>query len=350
MEWSDVLARIVAWLRAGYPQGVPDQDYLPLLAVLGRRLSDEELDQVVHELAGQGALPASRVDAGVVISRLTNELPRESDLARVRDRLRAAGWPVENSWRRTGSGTAAGHAAPAPTGTQPPGEVESSMPIHYDQSLEQLAHLLHAICLQDRNAVAIATTALVTSDLEQSQTAIDISTKVTAMVRDTEQEAMQLLALRPVAAELRQVVTAIQLSGNLQRMAVLASHIAESARRRHPAATVPEPVRPLISQMGTAAVAIATSAAAVLDSPDPHTASTLDEQDDLMDHLHEELLLTVMGPAWEYGITAAVDLTLIGRYYERFADNAVEVGRRTIFLATGQTADNWLAAHRRDSD
>ncbi|MBY8857140.1 hypothetical protein K7711_11680 [Nocardia sp. CA2R105] len=69
-----------------------------------------------------------------------------------------------------------------------------------------------------------------------------------------------------------------------------------------------------------------------------------------MDRLHEELLATVLDPASDHGITTAVDLTLIGRYHERFADNAVEVGRRTIFLATGKTADEWNPTHRTDED
>lgn len=97
----------------------------------------------------------------------------------------------------------------------------------------------------------------------------------------------------PVAGELRQVVTAIRLTANLPRVAVLASHIA-AARRRHPEPVIPEPVRPLISRTG--AIAIASSAAAVLDSPDPQTASMLDGQDDIMDRLHEQLLAAVLDP------------------------------------------------------
>jgi phosphate uptake regulator len=350
MDWSDLLARIVAWLRAGYPQGVPEQDYVPLLAVLGRRLSDEEIDQVVGQLVQQGALPADRVGAGVAITRVAHELPGESDLLRVRDRLRAAGWPIDDSWT-TSRGPAAESFTPlrALPGIDVQSEVRSSMRTRYHENLRELAHRLHAICLRDRTAIAVATDALLAVDLEQSQTAIDIGGEVEAMYRAVELEALRLLALEsPVAGELRQVVTALQLTGNLQRMAALATHIATAARRRHPEPLVPEPVRPLIVRMGAAALAIATSAAAVLDSPDSEAAAMLDGQDDTMDRLHEQLLATVLGPAWDHGITAAVDLALVGRYYERFADNAVEVGRRTIFLTTGETADQWVPAHSDD--
>ncbi len=353
MEWSDLLARIVAWLRAGYPQGVPSQDYVPLLALLGRRLSDDEIDQVVDALLVQGALPADRVDAAVAITRFTQELPGEADLARVRDRLRAAGWPVGGDWQPGSSGAATKPVLPlrVPSDEEIPSGVGSGARTRYQENLRQLAGLLQEMCLRDRTVVATATNALLTGDLEQSQIAIDIGGEVEALARDTEAEAMRLLALQsPVAQELRQVMTALQLTGNLQRMAVLATHIATAARRRHPEPTVPEPIQPLIARMGTAAVSIATSAAAALESPDPETAGLLDGQDDVMDGLHEELLATVLGPAWDHGITAAVDLTLIGRYYERFADNAVEVGRRTIFLATGETADEWTPAEHTDQD
>lgn len=212
----------------------------------------------------------------------------------------------------------------------------------YHENLRRLAQLQNLICLQDRAAIADATQALVTADIELAEAAIDTAAHVETMAQEAEQEAIRLLALQaPVASELRQVVTAIQLIGNLQRMGALAGHVAVSARRRHPDFVVADPVRPLIIRMGDAAVAIATSAAGVLESGDPESAATLDAQDDAMDHLHEELLGMVLSPRWHYSVTAAVDLTLLGRYYERFADNAVEVGRRTIFLATGETAETW---------
>ncbi|MFE3187805.1 DUF3349 domain-containing protein [Nocardia sp. NPDC059240] len=98
MALSELLARIVAWLRAGYPQGVPDTDYLPLLAVLARRLTEDQVREVAAELILLGALPADRADVGVLITKLTDEMPRDSDLDRVRAQLRAGGWPVDDTW------------------------------------------------------------------------------------------------------------------------------------------------------------------------------------------------------------------------------------------------------------
>ncbi|WP_063043792.1 phosphate signaling complex protein PhoU [Nocardia pseudovaccinii] len=216
------------------------------------------------------------------------------------------------------------------------------MRTRFHENLVQLADRLQAMCLRDRAAVATATNALLRADVELAEQAIDICRELDTMRDDCEHAAMTLLALQaPVASELRQVVTAIQLVGDLVRMGTLAEHIAGIARRRHPAHAVPEPVQPVVARMGAAAIAMATSAAAVLGSGDPHDAAQLDGQDDTMDRLHHDLLTAVLAEDWTGGTTAAVDLTLLGRYYERFADHAVQVGRRTIFMATGESPDNW---------
>jgi phosphate transport system protein len=216
------------------------------------------------------------------------------------------------------------------------------MRTRFHESLDQLAAQLQAMCLRDRAAVAAATQALLTADLDLAEQAIDICREIDSLRDNCEQAAVRLLALEaPVASELRQVVAAIQLVGDLTRMGALAEHIANVARRRHPAHAVPESVRPTLARMGAAAIAMATSAAAILTSRDPDDAAQLDSQDDAMDHLHHTLLTTVLADDWAAGTAAAVDLTLLGRYYERFADHIVQVGRRTIFMATGTFPDNW---------
>ncbi|MFJ4653569.1 DUF3349 domain-containing protein [Nocardia sp. NPDC088792] len=98
MAWSDLLARIVDWLRAGYPQGVPETDYVPLFALLSRRLSEDEVREVVSALVQRGALPADKVDVGVLITKLTDEMPLETDVERVRTHLQKGGWPVGDGW------------------------------------------------------------------------------------------------------------------------------------------------------------------------------------------------------------------------------------------------------------
>jgi hypothetical protein len=94
MPLPGFLGSIVSWLRAGYPEGVPESDYIPLLAVLSRRLSNDEVRAVTHELIESGELPVDNIDIGTVITRVTDELPREADVERVRERLAAHGWPL----------------------------------------------------------------------------------------------------------------------------------------------------------------------------------------------------------------------------------------------------------------
>lgn len=89
------LMRIVSWLRDGYPAGVPQRDYIPLVALLRRRLTDQEVKQVAKSLRRAGIAPAGTSDIGVEITRLTNELPSQTDIRRVHERLAKKGWPVE---------------------------------------------------------------------------------------------------------------------------------------------------------------------------------------------------------------------------------------------------------------
>ncbi|MET3804182.1 hypothetical protein ABIB25_001168 [Nakamurella sp. UYEF19] len=94
MERPALLTSILGWLRAGYPQGVPAKDYIPLLALLRRRLSDDETVWIAREIVESGHAPVGASDIGVLITKVTDEMPSESDINRVREHLEAAGWPV----------------------------------------------------------------------------------------------------------------------------------------------------------------------------------------------------------------------------------------------------------------
>lgn len=88
------LTAIVNWLRAGYPDGVPPTDYFPVLALLSRRLSTDEVKAVAQELMRQGEI--DHIDIGVAITQLTDNLPTPEDIERVRERLAAKGWPLDD--------------------------------------------------------------------------------------------------------------------------------------------------------------------------------------------------------------------------------------------------------------
>ncbi|WP_132992233.1 DUF3349 domain-containing protein [Gordonia zhaorongruii] len=97
MDRPSLLSTIRAWLRAGYPDGVPQSDYVPLFALLRRQLSEDEIRQMALEVAADGQVePVNRVDVGVQITKVTDELPRDEDIQRVRGILEAGGWPFDD--------------------------------------------------------------------------------------------------------------------------------------------------------------------------------------------------------------------------------------------------------------
>lgn len=95
MEMPNFVAAVVRWLRLGYPDGVPGTDYVPLFALLSRRLTSEEVDQVLNTIALDDRAHVERLDIQVLITRITNEMPREDDVERVRRKLVDAGWPLD---------------------------------------------------------------------------------------------------------------------------------------------------------------------------------------------------------------------------------------------------------------
>ena len=97
MALSDMLMRVVGFLRAGYPEGVPAHDYVPLLALLRRRLSDDEVIAVATEVLSGRSGPIEGTDVRVAITKLTAAMPSPDDTERVKQRLAAVGWPVSDS-------------------------------------------------------------------------------------------------------------------------------------------------------------------------------------------------------------------------------------------------------------
>ena len=126
---------------------------------------------------------------------------------------------------------------------------------------------------------------------------------------------------------------------DLQRMGALAAHIARITRRRHPDTTVPDDVSGYFAEMGRIAVRLAQDTKNVVLEGNTDKAAQLNDDDEAMDDIHRRLFAVVMAPDWSHGTTAAVDVTLLSRYYERFADHAVEIAHRVIYQTTGGRQD-----------
>ncbi|TCJ94148.1 phosphate signaling complex protein PhoU [Nocardia alba] len=210
------------------------------------------------------------------------------------------------------------------------------MRVIYNEQMADLANLLGEMAGLAGQAMEQATQSLLQADLGLAEQVIGEQDRISVMIAEAEERAFALLALQaPVAGDLRQVVSAIQIVGDVNRMGALALHVAKVTRRRHPAHALPESVNGYFAEMGRIAVNMGAGAKEVLESRDPERAAQLNQDDEAMDDLHRHLFTLLMDRDWKYGVAAAVDVTLLGRYYERFADHAVEIGRRVIFLVTG---------------
>lgn len=211
----------------------------------------------------------------------------------------------------------------------------------YHEQLEALSSRLGQMCGLAGTAMERATQALLQADLTLAEQVIADHDEISALSARAEEEAFVLLALQaPVAGDLRAIVSSIQIVADVDRMGALALHVAKIARRRHPQHALPEEVNGYFAEMGRVAVELGNSAQEVLLTRDPEKAARIREEDDAMDDLHRHLFTVLMDREWKHGVAAAVDVTLLGRFYERFADHAVEVARLVIFQVTGRTSDD----------
>ena len=217
----------------------------------------------------------------------------------------------------------------------------------YHDQLDQLTEQLGDMCGLAGAAMERATQALLQADLVLAEQVIGDHEQIIASSARAEEAAFVLLALQaPVAGDLRSIVTAIQIVADVDRMGALALHVAKIARRRHPQHALPEEVNGYFAEMGRVAVELGNSAQEVLLTRDPEKAARISEEDDAMDDLHKHLFTVLMDREWKHGVTAAVDVTLLSRFYERFADHAVEIARRVIFQATGNLPEGDQLASR----
>ncbi len=207
----------------------------------------------------------------------------------------------------------------------------------YQLRLAELGEHGFAMSQFTSNSLRRATQALLDADLSLAEQVIASDVTLDQMRASAENVALELLALEsPVARDLRVVVSAMWIVSDLQRMGQLAIHVAKATRRRHPAHVIPMDVRPVIERMGRVGVHLADEAGLVLRERDIDLARRLEVEDDLMDDLQRELFSALLAPTWRHGVAPAVDIALLSRFYERFADHAVAVARRVVFLVTGE--------------
>jgi phosphate transport system protein len=209
----------------------------------------------------------------------------------------------------------------------------------YHDELDAISSSLVEMANLVGSAMSRATTALLDGDLQLAEQVIAADEAVDARYREVEARAFDLLARQqPVASDLRVLVTSLRMVADLERMGDNAAHVAKIARRRYPSSAVPPALRSTVLQMGHAAEEIVAKAGSVVAGRDLELAAQLEKDDDVMDELHRQLFTAILDDRWDQGVEAAIDITLVGRHYERFADHAVSVARRVVYLVTGERA------------
>lgn len=202
------------------------------------------------------------------------------------------------------------------------------------QSLVDLSNIVS-------DAIHSATQALIEADLKIAEEVISNDEKIDLYQHDLDTRIIDIIARQqPVASDLRALVTALRMSADLERMGDLAHHIAKVARLRHPEKAIPAELKDLVNHIGSVAENIARKIPTVIETRDTELALQLEKDDDEMDKLHRQLIGLLTDNSWKHGVESAVDITLLGRYYERFADHAVSVSRRVYFLVTGTFANS----------
>ncbi len=208
---------------------------------------------------------------------------------------------------------------------------------HYREELEDINTCLVEMATSVGSAMSKATTALLDADVALADLVIAGDEHIDAVRESIEERCFTLLARQqPVATDLRTITTAMRIVADLERMGDLAVHVAKLARMRFPESAVPVEVRPIFLEAGHVAQNLVTKTGAVIAKLDVRAATELESDDDLMDALHRQLFTELLSPGWRHGMESAIDITLLGRYYERFADHAVSVARRVVFLVTGE--------------
>jgi phosphate transport system protein len=185
-----------------------------------------------------------------------------------------------------------------------------------------------------------ATHSLLTASVTEAEEVIASDDRVDRIAHELDSRIIDIIARQqPVASDLRALITALRMSADLERMGDMAHHVAKITRLRHPAAAIPSELLLTMEEMGKSVKVVADKCTQVIADRNLEKALEVEVDDDEVDRLHRKLFTALLDESWPHGTETAIDITLIGRYYERFADHAVSIARRVYFLVTGTYSD-----------
>lgn len=211
----------------------------------------------------------------------------------------------------------------------------------YHQQLDDVQRDLIRAAARVTESIMRGTEALLALDLAEAQAVIDGDDEIDALTLDIEERCFTLLARQqPMASDMRAVVTAIRLTAEIERSGDLMVNVAKATRRLY-GSEVPVPLRSLLQAMAEQAVRLYGLAMDAYAEGDANLAAALDDMDDRLDQLHKDYIQTILELHADVGdVQVAVQLALVGRYYERIGDHAVNIGERVQYMVTG-----WLPEH-----
>jgi phosphate transport system protein len=210
----------------------------------------------------------------------------------------------------------------------------------FHTQLDEVQHDLVLLAAKVIEMIPRGTDALLTLDLDAAQALIDGDDELDALTIDIEERCFTLLALQaPVASDMRAIVTTIRLAAEIERSGDLVVNIAKGARRIY-GAELPARIRGLVASMSDQATRLFRLAIDAYVDRDAGLAAALDDLDDRLDLLHREYIAAIMERDEDLDLQTGVQLALIGRYYERIGDHAVNIGERVRYMVTG-----WLPEH-----
>lgn len=206
------------------------------------------------------------------------------------------------------------------------------------EDFDRLAGMLASMSRATTALVNAANQALLGADVEAGQRVLAMQAALINDVRNFDAFVPEVLARRqPVASDMRLVLAGVRINADIERMAALGAHIAKIALSRYPRPAVPEDALPIVAGLAAAVSSLSTKSATTLATRDPIDAMQVAIDDDEPDALQVQLY-AMLADGWAHGVEAAVDLAMLGRFYERFADHAVSVAQQVVYIVRGNVA------------
>lgn len=206
----------------------------------------------------------------------------------------------------------------------------------FHQSLEDVQARLVEVAELVTVAIENATTAFEAGDIALAEQVIDSDAIIDEKALTLDEMAIEIMARQqPVARDLRIVVSALRMSASLERMGDIAEHIAQLTRMRFPERAIPKGLKSTFTEMGRLDVEVARMLTELLRTENLTLAEAIRNADDKVDDLHVSVFEKVLSDSWKGEASATVDATLASRYHERFADHAVSVAKKVLYLSTG---------------